>query len=62
MQVILHPGAKARPNAEVVISDPEALLEWLAKDRASVKFRGMDDVEARGAAFAGVIRQWIRHV
>jgi len=62
VQVILHLGAKARRDANVVISDPASLLEWLAADRASVKFRGMADVEARGAAFADVIRQWIRHV
>ena len=62
VQVILHLGAKARRDADVVISDPASLLEWLAADRASVKFRGLADVEARGAAFADVIRQWIRHV
>ena len=62
VQVILHLGAKARRDAKVAISDPAALLEWLAADRASVKFRDMDDVKARGAAFEDVIRQWIRHV
>jgi hypothetical protein len=62
VQVILHLGAKARRDANVVISDPQSLLEWLAADRASVKFRGLDDVEARQAAFADVIRQWVRHV
>jgi hypothetical protein len=62
VQVILHLGAKARRDAQVVISDPAGLLEWLAADRASVKFWGMGDVEAKRAAFADVIRQWIRHV
>jgi hypothetical protein len=60
--VILHLGAKARRDANVVISDPALLLEWLAADRVSVKFRCVDDVEARRAAFADVIHQWIRHV
>ena len=46
-----------------VYEDPDpALLEWLGKDRASVTFRDLNDVDARGAAFADVIRQWIRHV
>jgi hypothetical protein len=62
VQVILHLGAKARRDADVVISDPASLLEWLAADRASVKFRDVDHVQARGAAFADVIRQWIGHV
>ena len=61
MQIILHLGAKVRASATtgVVIADPSALLEWLARDRAAVKFRDLRDIEARGAAFSAVLRQWI---
>jgi hypothetical protein len=61
VQIILHLGAKVRASATtgVVIADPSALLEWLAADRAAVKFRDLRDIEARGAAFAAVLRQWI---
>ena len=64
VQVILHLGAKPRDTSTsgVAITDPEALLEWLAKDRASVKFRDLYDVEARRSAFVDVIRQWIKYV
>jgi len=64
VQVILHLGAKTRDssNSGVVIADPESLLEWLARDRASAKFRDLKEVEARRSAFANVIRQWIKHV
>jgi hypothetical protein len=62
VQVILHLGAKKRDAAAPEIADPESLLEWLGADRASVKFRDLADVEARGPAFAAVIRQWIGHV
>jgi hypothetical protein len=64
VQVILHLGAKKRDSgaAGVVIADPESLLEWLAKDRASVKFRDLEDIHARRAAFEDVVRQWIQHV
>lgn len=64
VQVILHLGAKTRDTSVsgIAIADPESLLEWLAKDRASVKFRDRKDVEARRSAFADVIRQWIKHV
>jgi hypothetical protein len=64
VQVILHLGAKTRDNSSsgVVIADPGALLEWLAKDRASAKFRDLKDIEAKQSAFANVIRQWIEHV
>ncbi|MCY1076101.1 DUF1801 domain-containing protein [Archangium lansingense] len=64
VQVILHFGAKKRdtPASGVAIADPDSLLEWLAKDRASARFRDLKDVEARRAAFAKVIRSWIQHV
>lgn len=64
VQVILHLGAKTRDTAVtgIQIADPDALLEWLAKDRASVKFRDSKDVDAKRAAFAKVLREWLRHV
>ncbi len=64
VQVILHLGAKTRDTSitGIGIADPESLLEWLAKDRASVKFRDRKDIDARRSALADVIRQWIRHI
>ncbi|HEX7239508.1 MAG TPA: DUF1801 domain-containing protein [Longimicrobiaceae bacterium] len=64
VQVILHFGAKKRDTtaARAAIADPESLLEWLAADRATARFRDMDDVEAKRNAFAAVVRQWIGHV
>lgn len=64
VQIILHRGAKPRDPApeSLAISDPEALLEWLSEDRASVKFRDLDEVHTRGPAFAQIIRQWIAHL
>ncbi|OJH38391.1 DUF1801 domain-containing protein [Cystobacter ferrugineus] len=64
VQVILHLGAKKRDDlgSGVALADPEALLEWLATDRASVRFRDMKDIDAKGSAFASVIRQWIQWV
>jgi hypothetical protein len=64
VQVILHLGAKKRDTSTsgIVIADPEGLLEWLAKDRASAMFRDLKDIDARRSAFVDVIRQWIKHV
>lgn len=62
--VILHFGAKKRGGLpdRTAIADPEGILAWLADDRAVAHFTGLEDVEARGPAFAELIRQWIRHV
>ena len=64
VQVILHLGAKTRNGAApgVAIADPESLLAWLAKDRASATFRDLRDIDARRSAFAEIIRQWIKHI
>lgn len=62
--VILHFGAKKNDisTTGVSIADPDSLLEWLAKDRAMVTFRDLNDIAARQSAFTNLIRQWIRHV
>lgn len=64
VQVILHFGARVRDRsgARAAIADPDAILAWLADDRASATFRDPRDVEAKQSAFAAVIREWIRHV
>ena len=62
--VVLHFGAKVRDVAagRESIADPDKLLKWLAKDRATVGFAGKDDIAARKPAFQAVLRQWIRFV
>lgn len=62
VQVILHLGAKVRQIPKVTIDDPNGLLEWLAKDRATVKFSDMQMVKASGEAFQNIVRQWIAHL
>jgi hypothetical protein len=62
--VVLHFGAKKSEisRAGVEIPDPASLLVWLAKDRAMITFRDVDDVTARRAALTKLIREWIKHV
>jgi hypothetical protein len=64
VRVILHLGAKKREdvNPRAAVADPDGLLEWLADDRASVRFRDVDEVNARGPAFAALVREWIGEV
>ena len=62
--VILHFGAKVRKvgaNRDS-IKDPQKLLLWLAKDRATVNFADMSDLMSKQKAFQAVLRQWITHV
>lgn len=64
VQIILHLGAKSRDDVTVrqAIDDPLGMLQWLGKDRATVKFRDSAEIKSRGAAFQAVLRQWITHL
>ncbi|MBL8346834.1 MAG: DUF1801 domain-containing protein [Rubrivivax sp.] len=62
--VVLHFGAKVRDvtTGPESIADPDKLLTWVAKDRATVSFIDMSDLQAKKAAFQAVLKQWIAHV
>lgn len=62
--LVLHFGAKLREVAAGpgTIDDPQHLLQWVAKDRATIGFSDAQDLDARRAALQAILRQWIRHV
>ena len=64
IQVIMHFGAKVNEISAtgVVIDDPEKLLTWLGKDRATIKFADMKSIQSKRDAFSAILRQWIVHV
>lgn len=64
IRVILHLGAKVRAAGAkgLEIPDAEKLLQWLAPDRAMVRFADSKAFEAKRAAFVKLIRAWIAHV
>ena len=62
VMVVLHLGAKARVGDGITVADPDGLLTWLGKDRASVTFADVVDVAAKRGAFAALIRRWVEHV
>ena len=62
--VVLHFGAKVRSAAagRDSITDPQKLLKWVAKDRATADFADMNDLAAKKKAFQAVLRQWITYI
>ena len=64
IQLIFHTGAKVRETAPdgLHVDDPTGLLEWLAKDRASVTFSGGKDIVSKRTALKAMVREWIQHV
>lgn len=63
LQLILHLGAKSKravpPGA---IADPDGLLKWLGTDRASISFKGPEDLAQKSHALGAIVRHWIRYV
>ena len=62
LMLILHLGAKVRDAGNLKIDDPNGLLKWLGKDRASVSFADMNAITSSRAALTAVLRQWIAHL
>jgi hypothetical protein len=61
--VILHAGAKARGlDLKDRITDPDGLLEWLAKDRARITFRDATELMRRQDAMVAILKEWILHL
>ena len=60
VQVVLHHGAKVRDNTflDQTIDDPGKLLNWLATDRAIIRFTSVKDLTSKKAAFVKLIHQW----
>jgi len=56
--LILHLGAKVK-NLDVTVDDPERLLTWLGRDRASLSFRDVEDLRVRIPAVRQIIAAWI---
>ena len=60
VQLIFHRGAQKRDDAATFsFEDGSGLLEWVARDRALVTFRDLDDVEAKRAALTDLVRRWM---
>lgn len=62
--IILHLGAKVRPEAKtgITVDDPDKLLQWLAKDRAMVSIENEADLKRKSRALKAVIRSWVQQV
>ncbi len=64
VQIIMHFGAKKTAISEtgIQIQDPRSLLEWLAKDRASIVFLNARDIASKRSSLTALLREWIKHV
>lgn len=64
VQLVLHLGAKSRPDATVrdAVDDANGLLEWKSADRATVTVRDARDAAEKAAALTAITRVWVAHL
>lgn len=60
--LVLHRGATSKATAErLPVDDSTGLLEWLATDRAMVRFTDCADVEGKREPLQTLLKSWIVH-
>jgi uncharacterized protein YdhG (YjbR/CyaY superfamily) len=63
VQVILHLGAKVRPDQGLMsLADPKHLMKWLGKNRCLITLGKGPDIAKNRAAFVAIIRAWVKFV
>ncbi|ASS76019.1 hypothetical protein CIG75_14300 [Tumebacillus algifaecis] len=60
-RLVFHCGAKKKAQATAgrLFQDSTGLLEWVADDRAIIKFTDRNDVEAKKDRLAEVVVRWL---
>ncbi len=59
VQLIFHRGAKVKDGTDFAFDDPSGLLQWVAKDRATMMFRTLAEIAAHKATLEDVVRRWM---
>ena len=59
--LIFHRGAKVKESKrkDPLFEDTTRLLEWLAPDRAVLKFQTIEEVAGKKSALKKVVKQWL---
>ncbi|HYI32841.1 MAG TPA: DUF1801 domain-containing protein [Glaciibacter sp.] len=59
IRLVLHTGAKKRPEPLAVVIDDGDLLTWAGTDRASITFADPQQIRQLEPILTSVIKQWI---
>jgi hypothetical protein len=61
VQLIFHKGAKVKDNStkEMQITDPNGLIEWLAKERCRITVGAGKEIAKNRPGLETIVREWI---
>lgn len=60
VSLMFHRGAKKKDTKGFKFADDEGLFEWLAPDRALMKFKTVKDIEANKSVLKKIVKKWIQ--
>lgn len=60
-RLVLHRGTKVKESMDLrpLFENVQGLMEWVADDRAVIKFTDMKDVEAKRELLKEVVKRWV---
>ena len=61
VKLVLHMGATRKENkkSKPVLNDTTALVEWNSDIRGMLKFKNLNDIEAKRDKISHIINQWL---
>ncbi len=59
IQLIFHRGVKVKDSQDFAFTNGSGLLKWVAKDRATITFRNMQEVMTNAPALRDLVRRWL---
>jgi hypothetical protein len=59
LQLIFHTGAKVKETKAMRLTDPDGLVQWLAKDRCFVTLGAGKSIQQGRTAFEQIVREWM---
>lgn len=59
VMLVFHRGVGRKDASGFSFDDPAGLLKWAAKDRGTVTFASLDEVESRAGDLADLVRRWM---
>lgn len=59
VQLIFHRGAKVKDSTDFVYDDQSGLLQWVAKDRATLTFHTLAEITAQQQTLEELVRRWV---
>lgn len=60
IQLIFHRGAKVKDSTVFSFDDSTGIIQWITKDRGTVTFENMEDIEEHKEDLKNLVKEWMK--